>query len=52
MPGKVECAYVEVQMVRRITRRREEKLKRAVCGETLVRGARGRMEEETCHFYF
>jgi hypothetical protein len=30
MPGKVECAYVDVQIVSRITKRREVKLKRAV----------------------
>lgn len=31
MPGNTECAYVEVQIVRRMTRRRDWKLKRAVC---------------------
>lgn len=30
-PGNIECTYVEVQMMRRMTRRRDWKLKMAVC---------------------
>ena len=32
IPGKRECTYVDVQMKRRITRRRDWKLKIAVWG--------------------
>jgi hypothetical protein len=42
-PGNVACAYVEVQIVRRRTRRRDWKLKSAVCWVLVgyVRGERG-----------